>query len=211
VGLGTAVRTRLGRWEVPAAELYRSAFINLDDLATSLASLVPAKRILEIGCGDGAMADRLCTAYPDAEYLGIDISPEPGRLFRGDASRATFRSVYSSELVAEGGPQFDLVAVVDVVHHVAEDIRAAVLRDAAALTAPGGTVAVKEWERGRGIPHLMAYTADRYVSGDRTVRFLDPAELRALVAANMPGFSLTSETRIPPHRNNVLLLMRKDA
>jgi hypothetical protein len=43
------------------------------------------------------------------------------------------------------------------------------------------------------------------------VRFLDPAELRALVAANMPGFSLTSETRIPPHRNNVLLLMRNDA
>lgn len=210
MGLGTAVRTRLGRWEVPAAELYRSAFINLDDLATSLSSQVPAKRILEIGCGDGAMADRLCTAYPDAEYLGIDISPNPGRLFRGDRSRATFRSVYSSELVAEQGPQFDLVAIVDVVHHVAEDIRAAVLRDAAALTAPGGSVAFKEWERGRGVPHLMAYTADRYVSGDTTVRFMDPAEIRGLARTNLAGFSLISETRIPPHRNNVLLVLRKD-
>ncbi len=211
MGLGTAVRTRLGRWEIPAAELYRSAFINLDDLASSLATVVPAKRILEIGCGDGAMADRLCTAYPDAEYLGIDISPNPGRLFRGDRSRATFRSVYSSELVAEQVPRFDLVAIVDVVHHVAEDIRAAVLRDAAALTAPGGSVAFKEWERGRGVPHLMAYTADRYVSGDTTVRFMDPAEIRGLAEANLPGFSLISETRIPPHRNNVLLVLRKTA
>src|SRR4051794_25701463 len=123
VGFGTAVRTRLGRWELPAAELYRSAFINLDDLAASLASLGPVKRILEIGCGDGSMADRLCAAYPDAEYLGIDIAPNPGRLFQGDRSRATFRSVLSSDLLAEKPEPFDLVAVVDVVHHIPEDLR----------------------------------------------------------------------------------------
>lgn len=209
MGLGTAVRTRLGRWEVPAAELYRSAFINLDDLVSSLASFVPAKRILEIGCGDGSMADRLCAAFPDAEYVGIDISENPGRLFRGDRSQATFRTLYSSDLVAEQGAQFDLVAIVDVVHHVTDDLRGSVLRDAAVLTAPGGSIALKEWERGRGFPHLMAYAADRYVSGDATVRFMDPAEIRALVADNLPGFSLVCETRIPPHRNNVLLALRK--
>lgn len=211
MGFGTAVRTRLGKWEIPAAELYRSAFINLDDLAASLASLGPVKRILEIGCGDGAMADRFCTVFPDAEYLGIDIADNPGRLFRGDASRATFRSMYSSDLVAEEPAPFDLVAIVDVVHHVAEDLRSSVLRDAAALTAPGGLLAVKEWERGRGIPHLMAYSADRYVSGDATVRFMSPDELRDLVSANLPDFSVVCEARIPPHRNNVLLALRKDA
>jgi 2-polyprenyl-6-hydroxyphenyl methylase/3-demethylubiquinone-9 3-methyltransferase len=207
--LGTAVRTRLGRWEIPAAELYRSAFINLDDLAASLASLGPVKRILEIGCGDGAMADRLCTAYPDSEYLGIDIAQSPGRLFRGDPSRATFRSISSSDLLAERPEPFDLVAIVDVIHHVADDLRAAVLRDAAELTASDGLLAVKEWERGRGLAHVMAYTADRYISGDNTVRFMEPAELRSLIRETVPSFSVVCEARIPPHRNNILLALRR--
>jgi 2-polyprenyl-3-methyl-5-hydroxy-6-metoxy-1,4-benzoquinol methylase len=209
LGLGTAVRTRLGRWEIPAAELYRSAFINLDDLAASLASLGPVKRILEIGCGDGAMADRLCTAYPDSEYLGIDIAQSPGRLFRGDPSRATFRSISSSDLLAERPEPFDLVAIVDVIHHVADDLRAAVLRDAAELTASDGLLAVKEWERGRGLAHVMAYTADRYISGDNTVRFMEPAELRSLIRETVPSFSVVCEARIPPHRNNILLALRR--
>jgi 2-polyprenyl-3-methyl-5-hydroxy-6-metoxy-1,4-benzoquinol methylase len=209
VGLGTAVRTRLGRWEVPAAELYRSAFINLDDFAASLASLGPVKRILEIGCGDGSVADRLCAVYPDAEYVGIDIAENPGRLYRGDPSRATFRSMYSSALVGEAPEPFDLVTIVDVVHHVAEDLRGSVLRDAATLTAPGGMIALKEWERGRGIPHLMAYTADRYISGDTTVRFMAPDELRELIATNLTEFTTVCETRIPPHRNNVLFALRR--
>lgn len=211
MGIGTAVRTRLGRWEVPAAELYRSAFINLDDLAASLASLGPARRILEIGCGDGSMADRLCAAFPAAEYLGIDVAPEPGRLFRGDRNRAHFRSRSSTDLLAEKGELFDLVAIVDVVHHVAEDLRGPVLRDAAALLAPHGSIMLKEWERGRGVPHLMAYAADRYVSGDRTVRFLSGPELRALVRDNLPDFAPVCEARIPPHRNNVLLALRRNA
>lgn len=210
MGLGTAVRTRLGRWEIPAAELYRSAFINLDDLASSLASLGPVKRILEIGCGDGAMADRFCAAYPDAEYVGIDIAENPGRLFQGDRGRVSFRSMYSSDLLAEQPEPFDLVAIVDVIHHVAEDLRSSVVRDAAALTAPGGFLAVKEWERGRGVPHLLAYTADRYVSGDQTVRFMSPDELRALVDDNLPGFSTVCELRVPPHRNNILYVRRRN-
>ncbi len=210
MGLGTSIRTRLGRWEIPAADLYRSAFINLDDLMTSVASLAPAKRVLEIGCGDGSVAERLCAAYPDVEYVGIDVSPEPGRLFRGDRGRATFRSMTSSALVAEGVTPFDLVLIVDVVHHVAEDLRGTVLRDAAALTAVPGMIAIKEWERGRGLSHVVAYTADRYLSGDATVRFMGRDELRGLVASNLPGFELAAETRIPPHRNNLLLVLRRD-
>lgn len=209
MGFGTAVRHRLGRWEAPASELYRSAFINLDDLAASLASLGPAKRILEIGCGEGAMAERLCQVYPDAEYLGIDISGQPGRMFQGDRSRATFRTMSSTELLAESPGTFDLVTIVDVVHHVSDDLRPQVLRDAAALTAPDGLLAVKEWEQGRGIAHLIAYTADRYVSGDAEVRFMPSAELRELVASALPDFRLVCESRIPPRRNNLLLAMRR--
>lgn len=209
MGIGTTIRHRLGRWEIPAADAYRSRFINLDDLADTLASLTGPKRILEIGCGDGSFAERLCAVFPDAEYLGIDISPAPGRLFRGDRSRATFRGVLSADLIAEGPAPFDLVAIVDVVHHVPERMRVPILRDAATLTAPDGMVAVKDWERGRGLAHVMAYTADRYVSGDKTVRFPSREELRTTIDEGLPGFEVACEARIPPRRNNVLYALRR--
>lgn len=208
MGIGTAVRHRLGRFEIPAAEAYRNRFINLDDLATTVASLAQPKRILEIGCGDGAFGERLCRVYPDAEYLGIDISPHVGRLFRGDRGRAEFRTMLSSDLVAEDPEPFDLVAIVDVLHHVPEQLRRSILVDAGTLTAPDGTIAVKDWERGRGLAHLMAYAADRYVTGDK-VRFPSRDELRELIDAGLPGFSAVCEARIPPRRNNVLYLLRR--
>ena len=52
-----AVRRTLGPLEPLAIRTYRGAFIDLDSLAVTIGSLAPnAKRILEIGCGDGAMA-----------------------------------------------------------------------------------------------------------------------------------------------------------
>jgi 2-polyprenyl-6-hydroxyphenyl methylase/3-demethylubiquinone-9 3-methyltransferase len=184
-------------------------FINLDDLADTLASLGPAKRILEIGCGDGSMADRLCAVFPQAEYVGIDVAPEPGRRFTGDRSRAEFRSILSSELAAEQPEPFDLVVVVDVLHHVLDGDRAALLGDAASLTRPGGIVAVKDWERDRSAAHALCYGADRYVSGDTTVRFMAGDELRDLVQSSLVGCEPLLEARVPPRRNNVLIALRR--
>jgi 2-polyprenyl-3-methyl-5-hydroxy-6-metoxy-1,4-benzoquinol methylase len=190
--------------------MYRSRFISVDDLGRTIASITQAKRVLEIGCGDGAVAEVLCREFPAASYLGIDVAPAPGRLFGGDRSRATFRSLRSADLLAEAPEPFDLVVIVDVVHHVAESERKALLQDAAAMAAPGGMVVVKEWERGSGLAHMAAYTADRYVSGDKTVRFLSGTELRQLIEAGLPGFGVVCEARIPPRRNNLLLALRAD-
>lgn len=207
MGFGTSVRRRLGAFEVPAADLYRSVFVNLDDLATTLASLGDARRVLEVGCGDGSLAQRITAALPQAEYLGIDIAPQPGRLYRGDPHRAVFRSRSTQVLLAEEPEPFDLVVVVDVLHHVPAPAREELLRDAAQLIAPDGTLAVKDWERGRNLPHALAYAADRYVSGDRTVAFPDREELRSLLDRALPGFRVVCEARIPPRRNNVLYAM----
>ncbi|MER5641720.1 methyltransferase [Kitasatospora sp. NPDC002227] len=209
MGITTAVRRRLGKYEIPAAELYRSVFIDLDSLATTLLSLSRPKRILEIGAGDGAVAERLVSALPDAEYVGIDVMDHPGRLFRGDRSRAEFRSVYSHDLRAEGPALFDLVLVVDVLHHVPPARRDALLHDAEALLAPGGTLIVKEWERRSDLAHLMAYTADKYVSGDKGVVFGDRDQLLAIISRALPGLSVICETRVPPKRNNILFALRR--
>ncbi len=210
MGIGSAVRRRLGRYEIPAVDLYRGRFINLDDLAGVLASLGPAKRILEIGCGDGTLAQRLVLAFPDAEYVGIDVCASPGRLYRGDPDRVSFRTLRTGEyLAAHPDERYDLVVIVDVLHHVPAAEQVELLRDAGVLAGAGGAVVVKEWERGRGVPHLLAYTADRYVSGDRGVRFRSRAELESLLGTGLPGFATTLLARVPPRRNNALWVLRR--
>lgn len=201
--IGPAVRTRLGRWEIPAADAYRSVFINLEDFAELVSSLWPAKRILEVGCGDGSFGERLLHRFPDAEYVGIDISPEPGRLFRGDASRATFRSIYSAAFRAENPEPFDLVIVVDVIHHVPPGMRGDLLRDVQALTRPGGHYAVKDWEPTRTVGHFAAWAADRFITGD-DIQHVPSATLQEQIDGWL-GDRLVVEARVPPRRNNYLL------
>lgn len=209
MGLGGAVRSRLGRWEEPAMELYRRVFINLDDLSATLASMASPKRVLEIGAGDGMMANRLCRDLPDMDYVGIDIATAPGTKFTGDTHRVRFESVASSTYRTRAAEEFDLVLIVDTLHHMPGRLHRDVLRDALAMTAPGGLIAVKECAAGRSLSHLMVYSADRYISGDKDVRFMPHTQLRSLIGDGLPECDLVLEARIPPRRNNVLFVVRK--
>jgi SAM-dependent methyltransferase len=207
--LGPAVRQRLGRWEIPAADAYRAVFIDLEQAARTLASSGPAKRILEVGCGDGSFGQRLLEAYPDAEYVGIDISDEPGRLFRGDRDRATFLSIDSAAYRATDPEPFDLVVMVDVVHHIPHAHRDAVLRDVRALTRVGGRYAVKEWDPIKGPTHAACWALDRYVTGDR-ISHVPGDQLRSWLSG-LHDDGLVLEARVPPHRHNLLLVFERSS
>jgi 2-polyprenyl-6-hydroxyphenyl methylase/3-demethylubiquinone-9 3-methyltransferase len=207
MSIGPVVRARLGRFEQPAAEAYRAMFVNLDDLARRVRAAAPAAtRILEIGCGDGSVADRITHTHPHARYLGIDVSPAPGRRYTGPPDRAAFAIQTSGELRATGPAPFDLVLVVDVLHHIPDDRdRAALLADAAAMLAAGGTLLVKEWARGWHPAYLAGAVADRYVSGDRQARFMDRRELADLLAAAVPDLPVTATASVRPWACNVLV------
>lgn len=209
VSLGSTVRQRLGPLQPVAADLYRAAFINLADLATTLASLQAGPRVLEVGCGEGALASHLARAIPSMQYLGIDPSPDAGRLYDGDPERAAFRSQRVEDLVASAPEPFDLAVVVDVLHHVPSPQQRSLLAATATLVRPGGLVAVKDWEAGRAPGTWAALLADRYITGDRHVRFHDLDSLRLLIADAVPGSELVLEARIPPRRGNVLFVRRK--
>ncbi len=133
-------------------------------------------RVLDLGCGTGALASLVNSALPCARVTGVDISPAmvdcarerlggSVRLFCADAERLPF---------AEGA--FDAVVMNDVLHHVPDAKRAAfeawrVLdKDGVALVgdhwAPGPLRAAMN----ALMPHLSA--------GD--VRVRSAAELREL-------------------------------
>jgi 2-polyprenyl-3-methyl-5-hydroxy-6-metoxy-1,4-benzoquinol methylase len=209
MGIGTAVRHRLGPFEAIASELYRGRFIDLDALVTTIVSLGDAERIVEIGCGEGAVATRLLAELPAAHYVGVDPAAEPGRMFVGDRERAEFRRILSSDLVAEHSVPFDLALMVDVVHHLPEPLRVPTLRDLASLCRPGGVIVVKDWERTATPWHWACHAADRYITGDANVRYPSRGELWQTLRGAIPDGELICEARIPPRRNNILIALRK--
>jgi 2-polyprenyl-3-methyl-5-hydroxy-6-metoxy-1,4-benzoquinol methylase len=211
VNLGKSARAALGRFEPVAIKIYRDRFIDVDALAVSVSAAAPAsKRVLEIGCGDGAVAAAIRRRLPSSQLLGIDPgAARPGAFYDADRGGVEFRAISTQQLLEESPQPFDLVVVCDVLHHVADPDRRPLLHDAATLTAPGGTLAVKEWERTRGPRLDPAYLADRWISGDKTVRFMPRPELTNLVEDATPGWETTCEARIPPRRANLLLTRRR--
>ena len=210
MSVGQIGRRMLGRHEKRVADLYRETFVDTTALAAAVASFSTGPRILEIGCGDGVVTQALTACLPEAVVLGIDISEHPGRLYAGDPARASFRSCTAESLVKEGEPPFDLVVVVDVLHHVDDVLLPSLLSAAGALCRPGGQLAVKEWERNASIGYRVGWFSDRVLSGV-DVRFFDHEGLLRIVEQNVPNARRIGETRVPPRRSNVLMAWEIDA
>ena len=202
MSIGSTVRRTLGRHEQRVADAYRHWFLDTAALADAVARFSTGPRILEIGCGDGHVTSDLLARLPEAHVTGIDISPTPGRLFVGDASRATFRTCTAADLASEGA-EFDLVVVSDVLHHVDDSTLASVIGPASQLCRPGGVVAVKEWERNHSLGYMVGWFSDRVVSGQR-VRFFTRTQLTDVVAAHLPGAVHIGDTRVEPRTSNLL-------
>jgi SAM-dependent methyltransferase len=74
---GPLIRGLFGPYERAITEAYRRLFVDLDDFVDRLQVWVPQPcRILEVGCGEGAMTERLSAAYPAATVTGTDINPK---------------------------------------------------------------------------------------------------------------------------------------
>lgn len=208
MSIGKMGRKMLGPLEPLAVDIYRKPFIDLESVARTLASVCTPSRIAEIGCGEGVLATELNRAWPDAEILGIDITPQPGRLYRGDPTAATFRSCSADDLAASDAAGFDLVLMCDVLHHVPPPMRAGIVAAGRALVADNGVLAIKDWEHRRDLATAAAYASDRFITGDR-IKYFAREELVGLVAPDASDHAeLILDAHIPPRRNNLLFVWR---
>jgi 2-polyprenyl-3-methyl-5-hydroxy-6-metoxy-1,4-benzoquinol methylase len=206
--IGPAVRRMFGRHEYRIAALYRGIFIDLDAYAARIGEWIPnARRILEVGCGEGAVTERLARLYPDAEILGIDIMPAVGRLYRGPITRVRFReaTVQSVALEAPGG--FDLVILSDVLHHVPLALREEILAAVRACIAPGGVLLFKDWERTATPIHWLCHAGDRWLTGDR-VSYLRKPQAEAMLTRAFGRPPIVAQAWVRPWRNNFAMLAR---
>ena len=90
-------------------------------LAAAIAEWLPAgPSVLDVGCGDGAVAKQLAALRPDLQIQGLDV------LIRRE-TQIPVRS-FDGRQIPEGDGSFDVVLLVDVLHHAHDP--AALLREA---------------------------------------------------------------------------------
>jgi 2-polyprenyl-3-methyl-5-hydroxy-6-metoxy-1,4-benzoquinol methylase len=210
MGIGRRVRRMFGKHERAISDAWRSAWVNLDVFTSEIKSRLPSPgRVLEIGCGDGAVTERLAALYPHTSFTGIDISAEPGRLFRGDLERVRFLRTSAAELRADEPNSFDLVVIADVIHHVPKDQRLTLLQNTLGLVAPSGTVVFKEWLREASPICLANFLVERIITGDR-VHYLRESELHSLAAEVFGQKSIRTQFHIAPWNCNLALVIEPD-
>ena len=112
------------------------------ELASSRFGMIEPKRILDFGCGVGSVVQYLFKFFPDADIWGTDPSVESLEI----AYRANpkMQCVNESEIPTNF---FDLIFISNVLHHVQEVHRKALLQQISTYLIDNGEVIIFEHNR----------------------------------------------------------------
>lgn len=166
---------------------------------------VSPERVLDIGCGTGALLDALHGRYPSARLCGVDLAynmahrtaarlGDAAMIVNGDAGRLPF---------TDGA--FDLIVSSSTLQWVQPLERC--FRECFRLLAPGGLLCVAFfggrtlWELQASYREAIAgrFTDDR-TGGDRLHSFRELAEVRRLLeSVDFSNVAVTSETEVEYH------------
>jgi ubiquinone/menaquinone biosynthesis C-methylase UbiE len=137
-----------------------------------LTAVCPDGRALDVGCGTGAVAQRL--AERGYQVTGVDPSEGMLEVMRRRSPPSTAVRASGTELPFEDG-RFDLVYTVAALHHIAEPVAVAqTLAEMVRVTRPGGRIVI--WDHNPRNPYwslLMARvpqdTGEERLVSDREV------------------------------------------
>lgn len=150
-------------------------------------NLVPlkGKRVLDIGCGGGILADAM--ARQGAQVLGIDLATKALKVAQLHALEANtqgveYREISAEALAAERPGSFDVVTCMEMLEHVPDP--ASVVRACATLVKPGGQVFFSTINR-NAKAFLFAIVGAEYMLNllprgtHEYAKFIKPSELAA--------------------------------
>ena len=154
---------------------------------------VKGKRVLDVGCGGGLLAEALCRA--GGQVSAVDRAPqmiEVARLHAAEAGLAiAYRVTDAMQLLADPAARFDLVCCMEMLEHVPDP--AAMVAALAGLVAPGGDLFVSTINR-NAKAFATAIVGAEYLlrllprGTHEYARFIRPSELATY--ARHAGFEL---------------------
>lgn len=146
---------------------------------------VEGKRIVDIGCGGGILADAM--ARKGADVLGIDLATKALKVAQLHALEAqtagvTYREISAEALAAEQPGSFDVVTCMEMLEHVPDP--ASVVRACSTLVKPGGHVFFSTINR-NAKAFVFAIVGAEYILNllprgtHEYAKFIKPSELSA--------------------------------
>ena len=135
----------------PFSETRSSAQTRLDRIVAYIGDAV---KLLDVGCGNGRLAERLEKEGKHVEYRGVDASPELIAIanerktnwhrIAADFSVADITSPnWNARLPADS---FDIAAALAVLHHIPSfELRCQLFRDIRTRVKPGGMFVMTNW------------------------------------------------------------------
>lgn len=115
---------------------------HLRALAQDTVAWTKAKRVLDVGCSDGALLEEFMQL--GCQVVGVDRSPSSRRIARTKGIRVLdqrWGDAALQELVASGDTPFDLITATNVLAQVSDPL--SFLRACADALAPNGTILVE--------------------------------------------------------------------
>ena len=169
------------------------------------------KRVLDIGCGGGILADAM--ARGGAQVLGIDLATKALKVAQLHALEAGTQGVDYREISAEALAQeepagFDVVTCMEMLEHVPDP--SSVVRACATLVKPGGHVFFSTINRNTKA-FLFAIVGAEYVFNllprgtHEYAKFIKPSELAAYCRSTGLGLSQTRGMEYNPLTRNYWL------
>ncbi len=140
-------RRAVGYERGPRGLLHREIARRVGVLAVSLVAGTPAPRILDVGCGSGALLRFVGALRPEARLAGVDPAPEMVRV--ASSSRLVVVQAAAESLPFEDG-SFDLVVSSTSFSHWKD--RDAGLRECRRVLVPGGALLLADVFTSRRLP-----------------------------------------------------------
>ena len=155
------------------------------------------KRVLDIGCGGGILADAMARA--GAQVLGIDLATKALKVaqlhaFEAGTQGVDYREISAEALAQEEPAGFDVVTCMEMLEHVPDP--SSVVRACATLVKPGGHVFFSTINRNTKA-FLFAIVGAEYVLNllprgtHEYAKFIKPSELAAYCRSTGLGLSQT--------------------